>query len=133
MFCLPKTAWPPTSQAPKSTGCCPPVDTSQFQEREFTWDKKLFLREHVRTFFHVPLNMNGRMKHAMEMIEGAHAKADHPLMLADEASPWRSELFIDVAKPVPGAEMSTLSGTFMTKVYDGPFNRVPQWMQEVGS
>lgn len=36
---------------------------------------------------------------------------------------------MDVSKPVPGAEMAWLSGTFLTKVFDGPFNLVGQWTE----
>lgn len=51
-------------------------------------------------------------------------------MLSDEASPWRSELYIDVSRPVPGAEMEALSGAFLTRVFDGPFKDAPRWAAE---
>jgi hypothetical protein len=53
------------------------------------------------------------------------------LWLAYDPSPWKSEHFIHVTKEVPGAENVKLSGTFLTKVFDGPFNQVPKWIKEM--
>ena len=34
---------------------------------------------------------------------------------------WGSDLYIEVNKPVPGATLAKLSGTFLTKIFEGPF------------
>lgn len=38
---------------------------------------------------------------------------------------------ITVTKDVPGADNVKLSGTFLTKVFDGPYNAVPKWLKEM--
>ncbi len=96
-----------------------------------TWHDRLFVKERVQSLFHIPLNMGRKLTRAMQKIDAAEAATAQQLMLSDERSPWRSELFIDVTKPVPGAEMATLSGTFLTKVYDGPFSAAPQWAKDM--
>ena len=48
------------------------------------------------------------------------------LILAHDPSPWKSELRMTVTKDVPGGTMTRLSGTFFSKVFDGPYHHVPK-------
>lgn len=118
------------AERPTPTGCCPPFDPTPWRGREVTWRDKLFVKERVRSVLHVPLGMDRTMTRAMRRIEDAGATAAEPLMLSDDPSPWRSDLYIAVSRPVPGAEMATLSGQFHTEVFDGPFRDAPRWMDE---
>jgi len=52
-------------------------------------------------------------------------------MLTDEKSMWGADIYIDVSEKVPGAQMATISGTFLTKVFEGPYQHVGQWAQEM--
>ena len=114
-----------------TTGCCPRFDSAPWDQQEIDWTAKPFVREHVRSFMHVPLNMGRRVTHALARIDAAHAKPRQQLMLADETSRWRSELYIAVTKDVPGTEMAHLSGKYLTKVFEGPFRDAPKWAQEM--
>lgn len=67
----------------------------------------------------------------MTLIEKANAQAAYQLMLTDEKSLWGSDIFIDVAKKVPGANMTKLSGTFLTKVFEGPYQNAGKWAAEM--
>lgn len=67
----------------------------------------------------------------MNLIKSAGAEADHQLMLTDENSLWGADIYIDVAKNVPGAEMAALSGTFLTKVFEGPYKNAGKWAKEM--
>ncbi len=113
-------------------GCCPIFNPEPWQEKEITWDNKIFVTDHVKSFFHVPLNMDKVMIKNMKLIEAAGAKAEQGLMLSDD-SLWGSDLFIDVTKDVPGAKMATLSGTFLTKVFEGPFKDCGKWAKEMAA
>ncbi|MGI5826305.1 MAG: hydrolase [Patescibacteria group bacterium] len=53
------------------------------------------------------------------------------LMLAYDPSPWKSEIYMTVAKEVPGTKNVKLSGTFLSKVFDGPYNAVPKFIKEM--
>lgn len=119
------------STAPVSTGCCPPFDPVPWQERELVWRDHPFVKEHVTSLFHVPINMGRKIVRAVEKIDAARAEPPQRLMLSDERSPWGADLYIDVTGPVPGAEMATLSGTFLTRVYDGPYRDAPKWVAEM--
>lgn len=120
-----------TSGAVKSTGCCPPFDPAIWQDKEVTWHDKPFVRDHVTCLFHVPLNMGRKVVHAKSLIEAARAEPEHPLMLSDDKSPWGAEIYIEVTRAVPGATMDQLSGTFLTRVVEGPFRDAGNWAREM--
>ena len=113
------------------TGCCPRFDSKLWDEKEVTWKGKLFLKDHVRSFFHIPLNFGKVMVRDMEKITEADALAPKPLMLSDEKSLWGSDIYIEVSKEVPGAEMEKISGTFLTKVFEGPYKNAGKWAKEM--
>jgi hypothetical protein len=115
----------------KPTNCCEPFNPEAWQEKEIVWNNKLFVKDHITSFFHIPLNFSGKVVKNMELIEKANAKASHQLMLTDEKSLWGADIYIDVAKEVPGAQMTTLSGTFLTKVFEGPYQNVGKWAEEM--
>lgn len=126
-----RTETRPNAASRTATGCCAPFDPAPWQDREITWDHKPFLKEHVHSVLHVPLDMNRKMARAMQLIEEAHAKPEQGLMLSDERSAWGADLYIDVTGPVPGAEIALLSGTFLTRVYEGPYRDVPKWAADM--
>ncbi len=113
------------------TGCCPRFNPEPWDEKEVTWQDKLFLKDHVRSFLHIPLNMGKVMTRNMEKIEEAGALTPEPLVLSDDKSLWGADVYIAVSKEVPGAEMTTVSGTFLTKVFEGPYSNTGKWVREM--
>jgi hypothetical protein len=114
--------------------CCPKFDPTPWDKKEITWQNKLFIKETLPIFFHVPFPpMIGKMMTRMwKKIEEANASPEMKdfLWLSTDISPWKNENFIHVTKKVPNAANTTISGTFITKVFDGPFNAAPKWMKE---
>jgi len=47
------------------TGCCPRFDREPWDEKEVKFDDKLFVKDHVRSFFHIPLNFSKVMARNM--------------------------------------------------------------------
>ena len=120
-----------TDQTIKPTGCCAPFNPEPWQDKEITWQDKLFVKDHVHQFFHIPLNMGKKVVKNMELIKKAGAGAPYQLMLTDEKSLWGADIYIDVAKDVSGAQMAKLSGTFLTKVFEGPYRDAGKWAVEM--
>ncbi len=112
------------------TGCCEPFDPALWQEKEIKWENKLFVKDHVTSFLHIPLNMGKKIVKNMALIEKAGAKGEQ-LMLTDEKSLWGSDIYIDATREVPGAKMAALSGTFLTKVFEGPYQNAGKWAKEM--
>jgi hypothetical protein len=127
------------NQTIKPTGCCEPFNpkpwedpsTGSGQVKEVVWKEKVFVKDHITSFLHIPLNMGQKVTENMELIEKAQAKSPQQLMLTDETSLWGADIYIDVSKKVVGAQMATLSGTFLTKVFEGPYQNVGKWAEEM--
>jgi len=113
------------------TGCCPRFNPEPWDEKEVTWQDKIFIKDNVRSFLHIPLNFGQVVVKNMEMIEEAGALAPQPLMLSDEKSLWGTDVYIAVSKEVPRAEMARISGTFLTKVFEGPYKNAGKWAKEM--
>jgi len=126
-----KTAGHSASNGVKSTGCCEPFNPEPWQNKEISWKDKIFVKDHITSFLHIPLNMGSKAVKNMKLIERANAKAPYQLMLTDEKSLWGSDVYIDVSKNVPGAQMTKLSGKFLTKVFEGPYQNAGKWAQEM--
>ncbi len=109
----------------EDTGCCPRFDPNPWQDRLITWDGKLFVRDRVHSVLHVPLDFGKVMARNIEAIGDALAP-DH-LVLCNEVSPWRSDVFLAVSRCVPGAEMTEISGTFFATVYEGSYRQVGEF------
>lgn len=119
------------NQTIQPTGCCQPFNPGPWQDKEITWDNKLFVKDRLASFLHMPLNFGGKVVKNMELIKRAGAESEYQLMLTDENSLWGADIYIDVAKEVPGAKMAVLSGTFLTKVFEGPFQNAGKWAKEM--
>lgn len=115
--------------------CCPEFDPAPWDGKTHVWQEKLFIRESMRTFLHMPWPpfigklMTRLGKTAKDA--GAATPDSEYLCLCEDPTPWRSEWNLSVTKEVPGADNVKMSGTFMTKVFDGPYNAVPKWIKEM--
>ncbi|MEW6358637.1 MAG: hydrolase [Planctomycetota bacterium] len=113
------------------TGCCERFEPGPWDEKEMTWEGKKFVKDRIRSFLHIPLNFGAVMKRNMERIQKAGAIPDEMVWLTDENSLWGADLYLSVSKDVPGATMAELSGTFLAKVFEGPYNNVRTWIGEM--
>ncbi len=113
------------------TGCCPRFNPEPWDKKVVVFEDRLFLKDHVRSFLHIPLNMGKVMTRNMARIEEADALAPEPLMLSDEKSLWGSDIYIAVSKEVPGAEMVRITGTFLSKAFEGPYSKTDKWVKEM--
>lgn len=113
------------------TGCCPRFDPKPWDEKEIAWKDKLFLKDRVVSIFHIPLNFGQVIVKNMEKIKEADALAPKPLMLSDESSLFGTNIYIATSKEVPNAEMVKISGTFLTKVFEGHYKNMGQWIRQM--
>ncbi|MCJ7693362.1 MAG: hypothetical protein MUO22_08110 [Sedimentisphaerales bacterium] len=113
------------------TGCCLRFNPEPWDEKEIIWQDKIFLKDRVRSFFHIPLNFGRVMVRNMEKIAKADALAPEPILLSDENSLWGADIYIAVSKEVPQAQMKKISGTLLTKVFEGPYKDAGKWAQQM--
>jgi len=113
------------------TGCCSRFNPEPWHDKEIIWRDKIFVKDHVTSFLHLPLNMGKKITKNMKLIEKANSQAPEQLILTDEKSLWGADIYINVSKTVPGAQITALSGTFLTKVFEGPYQNIGNWAQEM--
>jgi len=127
-----------TNQLPKinmdtsETGCCPRFNPQGWDQETFSFDNKLFVKAKTRSFFHLPLNIKPVFIKTMKNIDDAQARLkDSYLILSYDPSAWTGEHYFAVEKDVPGEEMVRLSGHYITKVFEGPFQDARKWVKEM--
>ncbi len=106
------------------TGCCPRFDASLMDEHEFTWQDKRFVKGHVISFAHMPLNFGSVMTKLQNQIAKAGANVQDGLILSNEKSSWGTDLHVAVDREIPEMNMEYISGTFLVRVFEGEFREM---------
>lgn len=115
----------------EETGCCKRFNPEPWNDKEVNFGDRLFIKDHVISIFHIPLNYGKVMKRNMEKIERADAKAIEPLMLSDERSLWGLDIYIAVEKEVPGCKVVKMPGNFLSKVFEGSYGKIDTWIRKM--
>ncbi len=115
------------------TDCCAVPNVAEWDEREVTFDNKQFIRMYTHSFIYIPLNMSSVMTRLQKTAADANATMppEQAMILSRELSPWRAEHLYAVSKPVEGADNTALSGTFLTRVFEGPFKDAGLWYKSM--
>ncbi len=113
--------------------CCPEFDPAPWNEKIIEWNNKKFIKDSVRTFFYMPANFGSVMRRLNRKVEHQHAKVPDWMGFSDHTSKWNMDVYLAVDKEIPGAENTTLSGKFVTKVYEGPYKETGNWSKDFHS
>jgi len=119
-----------TPQTDRNAECCPEFDPLPWDDKVLEWDHKKFIKDSVFTFFFMPVNFGRVMKRLDGKVRNAGATIPGWLCLSDHTSRWNMDLYLAVDKDVAGAENTTLSGKFYSKVYEGPFRDTGKWCKD---
>jgi hypothetical protein len=111
--------------------CCPRFDPGPWNEKTLTWENRRFVQDRVTSFLHIPLNFGAVMKRNVAAIKAVDAFPETVVVLADENSLWGADVYIEVTQDVPGAKMATISGTFLAKVFEGPYGQMRKWIDQM--
>jgi hypothetical protein len=122
---------PAVDMTDNETGCCPRFHPAPWDDQALHFENKPFVKASTIGLFHMPLNMGSVFSHTWEAIREAHADDGGMLVLSHDDSAWHAEHLFAVSRPVPGAEMTYLSGDFLTKVFEGPYSEARTWSGEM--
>lgn len=119
----------------EASECCPRFNKTLWDEKVHEWHEKPFIKDTVPQLFHRPFKRNllktiTRMWHKAQESKATVAIEDF-LLLAYDPSPWKSELYMSVTNEVYGIENVKFTGTYISKVFDGHYNKVPEWIKEM--
>jgi len=110
--------------------CCPKFNPAPWDGKIFDWNNKRFIKDKVFTLFFMPINFGSVITRMMERIAKAGAQVPEYLCLSDHTSKWNMDVYLAVDKEVPGAENVTLSGKYLSKVYEGDFKETGKWCED---
>ena len=113
--------------------CCPEFNPAPWNEKEIKWENEKFIKDHVTCFFHIPLNFGSKMVKnvtAMKALNAVPSESDF-IVLSNNDSLWGMDIYLRTTKDVPFARTTTISGTFLSKVFEGPYKNTPAWVKEM--
>lgn len=112
--------------------CCPKFDPDKWEDKIFEWKNKKFIKDKVFCLFYMPINFGGVITKLMGKAEKAGAKIQDNLCLSDHTSKWNMDIYVATDKDVPGTKNVTVSGKFLSRVYEGKFSETGQWCRNFG-
>jgi hypothetical protein len=125
-------AFPVQDISDNTTGCCPRFQPEGWDNQHLHFENKKFVRATTRSAMHIPWNMGQVFSRVQDHIEGTAAvDRAREIVLSRDTSPWEAEHFFAVDKDVPDEEMTTLSGDFITRVFEGPYRKVKDHMHDM--
>lgn len=114
----------------KADICCPKFDPLLWDGVEHLWTDKLFIKDKVNTFMHMPLNFSGAMVRLSKALDAAGAESPEWLCLSDHRTKWAMDLYLAVDREIPGAQNMKLSGKLISKVFEGSYNKTGSWIKD---
>lgn len=120
----------------KNNECCPEFNPEKWDEKTFNWDNKQFIKETIPTLFHMPFPpmIGKKITKMMGLATSSNkidSKKDEVLVLFQDPSAFKSNIFISVTGNVPEANNVKIPGEFMAKVYDGPYKAIPEFVKNM--
>ena len=120
----------------KTVECCPTFHPEKWDNKIFNWKNKQFIKASVPTLFHIPFQkmLGKKITKMMKQVEDSNKMAvdmEEVLLLFTDPHPFRSDIYLSVTDEVPEAKNLTISGTFMAKVFDGPYKFIPKFFKEM--
>lgn len=111
-----------------ATGCCPRFNPDGWGGRYLHFRDKRFLRATTRGIMHVPVDMGSVFDRVNRHVEAAGGwDINDRIVLSRDLSAWQAEHLFSVPRDIPGEDMTTLSGHFITELFEGPYRKVPDW------
>lgn len=115
-----------------TTGCCPKFNPMGWDNVKLHFEDKKFVRAVTKSAMHVPLNMGQVFTRVQENMDDVAAFDNaEMLVLSRDVSAWEAEHFFAVSRDVPGEDMVTISGDFITRVFEGPYRKAAGWVHDM--
>ncbi len=116
------------------TGCCPRFDPVGWDDQILHFKDKPFVRAVSKSAMHVPLNMGQVFERVQIHLEDAGAlDPENMIILSRDLSPWQEEHLFSIPEDadIEGEEIVTLSGEYLTRVFEGPYREARSWHHQM--
>ena len=120
----------------KDEECCPLFHPKKWNGKTFNWENKPFIKASVPTLFHVPFQkmLGKKITELMQKAETSkklEENTEDVLLLFNDPHAFKSDIYLSVTDDVPNAKNKKISGTFMAKVFDGPYKAIPKFIKKM--
>lgn len=113
----------------------PQFNRESWDDVEFVWNHKPFIRTTVSEVMHFPIidnldTINQSLLHKaykMNIIPDDN----EALLLRHPVSPWKEEVLLSVTKPVADKDYVELSGTFRSRVFEGKKTQLRSFFRQM--
>lgn len=117
-------------------GCCPLFHPEKWEGKTYQWDNKKFIKASVPTFFHIPYTplLGKKISKMMKMAEDTNKlepDEEDILLLFNDPNPFKTTFYLSVTDAVPGAQNTTLTGTFLSNVFEGDYKELPKFIKQM--
>lgn len=115
-----------------TTGCCPKFNPEGWDGQELHLRDLRVVKATTHSAMHVPIDMARVFGRVQKHIDdaGAH-QGERFAVLSRDDSAFRSTHLFTVDRDIPGEDMASLSGDFLTKVFEGPYAQAREWHGEM--
>ena len=114
----------------KNNHCCEEFNPIPWDNKEFNWENKKFIKGSVFTLFFMPINFASVIIKMFNKVQSVNGQIQDSLCLSDHTSKWNMDLYLAVDKEIPGAKNITLSGKYISKVYEGDLKDTGKWCKD---
>ena len=115
--------------------CCPEFHPEKWDGKMFNWYDKPFIKESMRTFFHMPFPfiLTKKITKLCQLGDACNASVnpEEVLLLFRDPSAFKSEIYLSVNESVNGANNVKMTGNFVAKVFSGPYRDVPKFIKSM--
>lgn len=118
------------SESKKEQECCPKFNPEPWDGKTFNWENKKFIRDKVFTVFYMPVNFGSVMVKIQKKLDKEGILVQDWMCLSDHTSKWNMDVYLAVDKELPDANNVTISGKYVTKVYEGDFKETGNWCKD---
>jgi hypothetical protein len=125
-------ALPYYDDSENTTGCCPRFKPEGWDRQDLHFKDKKFVRATTKSVMHIPVNMGPVFNRVFEKIQDLETYDIHQtLVLSRDLSAWSAEHLFAVEEEVEGEEMLTLTGDYVTNIFEGPYKGAKNWHDEM--
>lgn len=110
--------------------CCPLLNVEEWDDKIHQWTDKRFVKAYVKAFFGIPCNISKVMESVDAKIRAVGANTPDCVCLFDKKTKFKIDVMVAVSKEVPNMENVSISGKFYSKVYEGSYCKIGEWMRD---
>jgi hypothetical protein len=111
--------------------CCPVFNPEPWENKEITLKNERFITRRVRCLFFIPINFGPAIKKQVDLLEKHDAIPAEFMLLSNNCSLWGMDVHVNTSKEIPNVKMTTISGDFLSKVFEGCYKETGKWVKEM--